>query len=257
MAQRTPADSPTGFPARPAGILGDGHHVMHAAVVPHLVEIDYLRRDHPAGRQILHIHVVEMGARRLQRVALEPLAVAFDLLLEQEPQFVLQLSKKFVPNGSKLCEEVLVGLARPWNFVCDSSLRKVHEVLINVVSPFVPQRQLPHEWSAREVPGVEVPIVTLPREKTTECAAMDMKGPLRTVIKRERVRQQSLGVGSRRHQTYVVVNDVFDRILRIVGHTCSLYTDQKSPQETPASGNYAASRRCARCSAAGGSMARA
>ena len=66
MVQRTPADSPTGFLARPAGILGDGHHVMHAAVVPHLVEIDhFFAAITPLGAQILHIHVVEMGASQI------------------------------------------------------------------------------------------------------------------------------------------------------------------------------------------------
>ena len=49
-------------------------------------------------------------------------------------------------------------------------------------------RHLSHSGSSltngrvREVPHVEVLTVILPREKTTERAAMDMKGPLRIVI---------------------------------------------------------------------------
>jgi hypothetical protein len=99
-----------------------------------------------------------------------------------------------------------------------------------MVSLFVPQRQPSHEWLAREVPSVEIPSVILPREKITECPAMDMKGPFRVMI--EGVLQRPLRVGSRRHQIHVVVNDVSNRILRIVGHLRSLYTNEKNRQET-------------------------
>lgn len=143
-----------------------------------------------------------------------------DGFIEQRFQVIFQLIQKFAPYANELLQQVPIRFAGPWDFIRYSPDRQVHEMLVNVDSPFVPKWKPSLEWPACELPGINISIITLAGKELCQRTAVDKKRAFCIVI--ERVRHRPLSVGSRSDKVDVVMNDVSDCVLRIVRHIASL-----------------------------------
>jgi hypothetical protein len=87
-------------------------------------------------------------------------------------QFILQFTTKLLPNRRELPQEQFVRFAGSWRRVFDSSDGQMHNVLVDVICPNLPDRQIGHERFAGKVI--------------------------------ERVRKRPLGISPRSREIYVV-----------------------------------------------------
>src|SRR5690242_1873826 len=82
----------------------------------------------------------------LDWVSCEFFSPSLQLLRERRLKVVPERAEEFLPDASELFEDAPVPFARPRNGVRDPPDGEVHDVLVIVVVPLIPDRQCPCKW---------------------------------------------------------------------------------------------------------------